>query len=82
MRTLQALMDWLRQWNRRQATVRTLSALPDWQLRDIGLTRDQITTMVDVSLGMNRRGTRSIATHPRIRPEAVPGSSSGKAITT
>lgn len=82
MRTLQALMDWLRQWNRRRATVRTLSALPDWQLRDIGLTRDQITTMVDVSLGMNRRGTRSIATRPRIRPQAVPGSSSGKAITT
>ena len=82
MRTLQALMDWLRQWNRRQATVRTLSALPDWQLRDIGLTRDQITTMVDASLGIRRRGTRFVATRPRIRPQAVPGSSGGKAITT
>jgi uncharacterized protein YjiS (DUF1127 family) len=82
MRTLQALMDWLRQWNRGRATVRTLRALPDWQLRDLGLTRDQITTVVDVSLGMNRRGKRSIATRPRIRPQAVPSGSGGKAITT
>ncbi|MDX1488118.1 MAG: DUF1127 domain-containing protein [Acidiferrobacterales bacterium] len=82
MRTLQALIGWVRQWNRRRATERTLRALPDWQLRDLGLTRDEITMVVNATLGANPARKRTIANRPRIRPQTVPGSSAGKAATT
>lgn len=76
MKYAQEWIGWVRQWNRRRATVRTLRALPDWQLRDIGLTRDQIATVVDAMLGANP------PKHPTaIRPQALPHSG-GKAVTT
>lgn len=81
---LQALVGWVRQWNHRRATVRTLRALPDWQLRDIGLTRDQITTAVDAALGANaprHADKHPTASRPSIRPQTVPSSSGGKAAT-
>lgn len=83
---LQALIGRVQEWNRRRATVRTLRALPDWQLRDIGLTRDQIATAVDAALGVSplpRAGKRLTANQLRIGPDALGASGSGgKAVTT
>mgnify|MGYP003344017642 CR=1 FL=1 len=80
MNSVQNWLGWVRQWNRRRATVRTLRALPDWQLRDIGLTRDQIVTVVDSMLGANT-SKHPAAIRPQIRRQALPNSG-GKALTT
>ncbi len=82
MRFLQAWVGWVRQWNRRRATIRTLRALSDWQLEDIGLTRDQITTVVDAALGPNPSAGRCTANRPRLRPQAVLDSAAGRPVTT
>jgi uncharacterized protein YjiS (DUF1127 family) len=63
---------WAR-WNHRRLTIRALSELSDWQLRDIGLTRDEIPQVVDAALNKQSLGERSVAVS-RIWPaESVPG---------
>ncbi len=80
---LQLALSSMRQWNQRRATVRTLRALPDWQLRDIGLTRDQIVTAVDAALGAHYAGKTTAAKRPQIRPQTLETPvSGGKAVTT
>jgi uncharacterized protein YjiS (DUF1127 family) len=37
----------LRRWHTRNVTIRELSALSDWQLRDLGITRGEIPSLVD-----------------------------------
>lgn len=37
----------LRHWHTRNVTIRELSALSDWQLRDLGVTRGEIPSLVD-----------------------------------
>jgi uncharacterized protein YjiS (DUF1127 family) len=36
----------LRRWHTRNVTIRQLSALSDWQLRDLGVTRGEIPSLV------------------------------------
>jgi uncharacterized protein YjiS (DUF1127 family) len=43
MRFFQAL----RRWHTRNVTIRELTALSDWQLRDLGVTRGEIPSLVD-----------------------------------
>ena len=43
MRFFQAL----RRWHTRNVTIRELTALSDWQLRDLGITRGEIPGLVD-----------------------------------
>ena len=45
-----ACVQALRYWRRRRATIRALKALADWQLADIGVTRDAIPAAVDRAL--------------------------------
>lgn len=37
----------LRRWHTRNVTIRELAALSDWQLRDLGVTRGEIPSLVD-----------------------------------
>ncbi len=37
----------LRRWHTRNVTIRELTALSDWQLRDLGITRGEIPGLVD-----------------------------------
>ena len=37
----------LRRWHTRNVTIRELTALADWQLRDLGITRGEIPSLVD-----------------------------------
>ncbi|TDJ71189.1 MAG: DUF1127 domain-containing protein [Proteobacteria bacterium] len=37
----------LRRWHTRNVTIRELTALADWQLRDLGVTRGEIPSLVD-----------------------------------
>ncbi len=37
----------LRRWHTRNVTIRELSALSNWQLRDLGITRGEIPSLVD-----------------------------------
>jgi uncharacterized protein YjiS (DUF1127 family) len=37
----------LRRWHTRNVTIRELTALSDWQLRDLGVTRGEIPNLVD-----------------------------------
>jgi uncharacterized protein YjiS (DUF1127 family) len=45
-----ACMQALQYWRKRRATIRTLKALADWQLADIGLQRETIPAAVDKAL--------------------------------
>jgi uncharacterized protein YjiS (DUF1127 family) len=37
----------LRRWHTRTVTIRELSALSNWQLRDLGIARGEIPSLVD-----------------------------------
>ncbi len=37
----------LGRWHTRNVTIRELTALADWQLRDLGVTRGEIPSLVD-----------------------------------
>lgn len=37
----------LRRWHTRNVTIRQLTALSDWQLKDLGLSRGEIPALVD-----------------------------------
>ena len=37
----------LRRWHTRNVTIRELSALSNWQLRDLGIARGEIPSLVD-----------------------------------
>lgn len=58
-----ALVDTLRRWRQRRATIRALNALSNWQLADIGIQREAIPAAVDIALAdATERGSRSKAT--------------------
>ncbi len=44
------LLAGLRRWNRGRATVRALNGLNDWQLKDIGISRGEISGFVETWL--------------------------------
>lgn len=51
---LTSLRETLQRWARRRASIRALENLPDWQLRDIGIPRGQITKVVDTIISQER----------------------------
>ena len=56
----------LRRWHRRRTAIRELRALPDWQLRDIGVSRRGISAFVDKSLtSITKRPAHATAWRPR-----------------
>lgn len=60
-------------WNHRRATIHALRELSDWQLRDIGLTRGEIPTVVEAAFAAKHPAHPSdapAATRTRVRPQA------------
>jgi uncharacterized protein YjiS (DUF1127 family) len=47
----------LRYWHRRRATIQALKELPDWVLRDIGVLRSEIPSVVDAVLSAEPQTT-------------------------
>lgn len=57
----------LRRWKHKRATTRALTALSDWQLRDLGITRGQIPEIVEDRLNAEVPApTRSAAPVARV----------------
>jgi uncharacterized protein YjiS (DUF1127 family) len=81
-------IDFLRQlsarfkrWNHRRATIRALSGLSEWQLRDIGLTRGEIPAIVEAAFAAKQQAHalgRPPASRARLRPQAP--ASGGRAV--
>lgn len=44
------LLAGLQRWNRRRATVRALNGLSNWQLKDLGISRGEISEVVEARL--------------------------------
>ena len=44
------LLAGLRRWNRRRVTVRALNGLANWQLKDLGISRGEISGVVEALL--------------------------------
>ena len=74
---LQQLTHHFRRWNHRRGTIRALKGLPDWQLRDIGLTRGEITAVVDAALSVNTPRAAAQRTQRRAGPASSPTSRPG-----
>ena len=68
---LEQLLARLARWNHRRATIHALRGLPDWQLRDIGLTRGEIPAVVEAAFAAKRPAHPSDAS-PAIRARAHP----------
>ena len=64
----------LRRAHRRHASIRALERLPDWQLKDIGVSRSEIRTVVDQQLKAGQpSATRATASRSSIGTvESVP----------
>lgn len=61
------LMAALRRSHQRRVAIRALEQLSDWQLKDIGVSRDDIRTIVDQQLKADRSlPTRTTAPRPSI----------------
>lgn len=70
---LQQLFARFRRWNHRRATIQALSGLPEWQLRDIGLTRGEIPAIVEAAFAAKDQAPAldtPPATRARLRPQA------------
>ncbi|MFQ5757460.1 MAG: DUF1127 domain-containing protein [Acidiferrobacterales bacterium] len=61
MRTefIDRLLAGLRRWNRRRATVRALNGLSDWQLKDLGISRGEISEVVEARLRAEQTPVRA-----------------------
>ncbi len=63
----------LRRWHRRRTAIPELRALPDWQLRDIGVSRRDISALVDKSLtSVTKRPAHATAWRPRLVTRQTP----------
>ncbi len=70
---LEQLLARFARWNHRRATVHALRELSDWQLRDIGLTRGEIPTVVEAAFAAKHVAHPTGAPPPsrtRVRPQA------------
>jgi uncharacterized protein YjiS (DUF1127 family) len=79
---LQQLLARFARWNHRRATIHALRKLSDWQLRDIGLTRGEIPTVVGAAFeakAQTRSTNVSPASRTRVRPQA-PAANGGPAV--
>ena len=66
-----AVFNGLRQWRKRQAAIRELSALDDRVLRDIGIARGEIGSIVSGTVnnryhGSNQRFSSNSVSQPRV----------------
>lgn len=57
---LEQLLARFKRWNHRRATIHALHGLSDWQLRDIGLTRDEIPAVVEAAFEAKGRVRPSV----------------------
>ncbi|NIO41460.1 MAG: DUF1127 domain-containing protein [Burkholderiales bacterium] len=73
MRVFQQFLTAFARWNRRRITIRELTALPDWVLKDIGVTRGEIPRIVDETMDVVSPLAKGIIRTPAIpKTESAP----------
>ncbi len=70
-RSIHRLIAGFRRWNHRRSTIRVLTALSDWQLKDLGISRGEIPEAVEARLRAQQAPAQAVK--PLVpRPERAP----------